>query len=737
MAEPPTPEFAPTNDLPTTTPPQRLGEDVPTPESDSSHLKAWGDFQLLQHMGHGGFGEVYRAWDPVLEREVALKLLLPRGLDPEQEFASIVAEARAMARIRHPNIVSVYGVDRRDGRVGFWSDFVRGHTLTVVIAMQGPMDDKTTSQIGVSLCDALAAVHNAGLLHRDIKASNAMRDDSGRILLMDFGLSQNLLAAAAVSGTPGYQAPEVLAGHPASVQSDIYAMGILLRFLATGGHSAAPGTERGQGSSTRLLLPASLEQIIQKATDRDPKLRYASAVQMREELRSLEKLQAETKTPANHGSLIRRKWLWVVTLVLVLLAAGVTFAPRLLRRAQNGAPGQGSPAYQDYLSAEDALLRYDKPGNTDKAIGLYLSVLQRSPNHALAEAGLARAYWRKYFDTSENKWADVATQAGDKAIEMNPNLAAVQMTVGMIHADQGKFDVGLQELQLALQLDPRSADVHAALGEAYRQQGRILDAKNELQTAIDLAPDNWRWPYLLGALQIDSGDFKSAEQNLNLALARTADNTRVLYNLGIVYQKEERLPEAQAVLEKAIDLDPNVDSMQALGLTLLLQGNNQQAINVYRRAAGLKTAGYEAWGNLAAAYQRSGQYPKETREAYQMAVALALAQIKNTPENPYLVSVLGQYYANLQDANDALKCLRKSVVLAPHDPDVLERVAESYEVLGEREEALNFISQALKLGFSIRYVKSVPTLKALREDPSAPEVIREPRNSNQPHGDQR
>jgi eukaryotic-like serine/threonine-protein kinase len=107
MAEPPTPEFAPTNDLPTTTPPQRLGEDVPTPESDSSHLKAWGDFQLLQHMGHGGFGEVYRAWDPVLEREVALKLLLPRGLDPEQEFASIVAEARAMARIRHPNIFSV------------------------------------------------------------------------------------------------------------------------------------------------------------------------------------------------------------------------------------------------------------------------------------------------------------------------------------------------------------------------------------------------------------------------------------------------------------------------------------------------------------------------------------------------------------------------------------------------------------------------------------------------------
>src|SRR5262249_38063967 len=95
--------------------------------------RMWGDFQLLQRLGAGGFGEVYRAWDPVLEREVALKLLLPRGLDPEREYAAIVAEARAIARVRHPNIVSVYGVDRRDGRVGFWSDFVRGQTLADMI----------------------------------------------------------------------------------------------------------------------------------------------------------------------------------------------------------------------------------------------------------------------------------------------------------------------------------------------------------------------------------------------------------------------------------------------------------------------------------------------------------------------------------------------------------------------------------------------------------------------------
>src|ERR1700743_114827 len=186
----------------------------------SGKVTVWGNFQLLQLLGRGGFGEVYRAWDPVLEREVAGKLLLSRGMDPEQEFTSMVAEARAMAKVHHPNIVPVYGVDRREGRVGFWSEFVRGRTLNALIAAQGVMDERAAAATIGALCDALGAVHAAGLLHRDIKPGNAMRDESGRVLLMDFGLSQNLLAGSGWSGTPAYMAPEVAAGHAATVQSD-------------------------------------------------------------------------------------------------------------------------------------------------------------------------------------------------------------------------------------------------------------------------------------------------------------------------------------------------------------------------------------------------------------------------------------------------------------------------------------------------------------------------------------
>jgi serine/threonine protein kinase len=106
-------------------------------------LDHWGPFERLQRVGRGSFGEVYRAFDPTLQRHVALKLLLPGSLNRDDEAVALLREARAMARVRHPNVVPIYGVDRHDGRVGFWSDFVQGKTLAELLAAQGPLGPVT------------------------------------------------------------------------------------------------------------------------------------------------------------------------------------------------------------------------------------------------------------------------------------------------------------------------------------------------------------------------------------------------------------------------------------------------------------------------------------------------------------------------------------------------------------------------------------------------------------------
>ena len=694
------------------------------PEGDPRH---WGDFQLLQRLGQGSFGEVWRAWDPVLEREIALKLLLPRGMNPEQEFAAVVAEARAMARVRHQNIVSVYGVDRRGGRVGFWSDFVRGRTLTQIVHADGQLSARDTLAIGSALCQALAAVHHAGLLHRDIKASNAMMDADGRVLLMDFGLSHDLQISSDFGGTPNYMAPEIRAGDSPTVRSDLYAMGVLLLFLSTGDYpltdcrtADTPASWTVSGDEPTV---AALRTIIDTATQPDPRARYPSAAAMGQALAAaVEATPAPGRTP--HPAGLGRTIAWIAGAAILLIGVALAiFLPRL-RRAASGTPAAGSPAYQDYLAAEADLDRYDKPGNTQKAIALYQQTLQRAPDFALAQAGLARADWRMYLDTSASKWANEAMQAAARADEINSALAPVKMTLGDIHVDQGQFGLGMQELEQAESLDPDSPDVHAALAEAYRQQGRLADAKKEYQAAMDLDPGEWRWPYLLGAMQIDSGDYPRAEASLQSALQKTPDNARILYDLGLAYRKQNRFADARSAYEKAIALDPRSDTMMALGAVMLLQGDQAGAVREYQRAVSLDPEDWNAWGNLAIALSWNGIAPPDSVLAYRKAVALGDAQLKTTPDDPYLLSVLGNDYAALHYPGLALPLVRKSLALAPNDPDILERGADSLESLGHREEALEDLTRALRLGFSVDYVKKVPTFRALRRDPRAPRQIR-------------
>ncbi len=688
---------------------------VPQPAA-GQELARWGPFQLMQRIGRGAFGEVYRAWDPVLERDVALKLLLPRDLNAEQQYAEVVSEARALARVRHAGVVAAYGVDRHDGRVGFWSDFVRGRTLQRIVETTGPLPANEVAAIGIAVCDALSAVHGEGLLHRDIKASNCMRDENGRVLLMDFGLSQDLRQAVGFAGTPNYMAPELLAGQGATVQSDLYALGVLLWFLCTGTYPSA----QAAGTSA---IPAPLEKVIQKAIERDPSQRWVSAAKMGEELTAA---QANLKGLSDGARPQRfaRRWWWAGLGAAVLIAGGLILFPMLRNQARAKAAGATPATYQDYLTAEATLDRYDKPGNTEKAIDLFQSILQRSPNFALAEAGLARADWRMYRNTSKQQWADQANQAAASAEKMNAGLAPVELTLGNLNIAQGHAGLGMQELQEALQLDPMNAEAHAGLAEAYRVQGRMDDAKKEFQVAIDLAPEEWRWLYLRGALELDAGNYKDAESDFKTALDKTPDNALVLRNLGIAFRKENRLSEAQKAYEQSLQLNPQEDTMISLGNVLMLEEKIPEAIDMFHRAVQVDPSDWFAWGELALAqYWKNGD-SADTRNAFATAIEKGQAQLKTTPNDPFLISSLASWYGHIHQQAAALPLIRKSLVLAPHDPDVLENAAESYELIGNRTEALRLIGQALQYGLPVDYARRIPELKALRADPRSPQPIR-------------
>ena len=196
----------------------------------------WGHLVLVRKIGEGAYGEVYEALDTWLDHPRALKLLKPE-VASRASAPQILHEARKLVRVRHPNVVMVHGADRHDGRVGFWMDLIEGQTLEQRVK-EGRLSAGEATYIGRELCRAVAAVHQANLLHRDIKAQNVMRaSDGGRIILMDFGAGEFRDAPrldARPHGTPLYLAPELLTGGAAAIESDIYALGVLLFYLVSG-----------------------------------------------------------------------------------------------------------------------------------------------------------------------------------------------------------------------------------------------------------------------------------------------------------------------------------------------------------------------------------------------------------------------------------------------------------------------------------------------------------------------
>ncbi len=252
----------------------------------------WGPLDVYESVGRGRFGAVYRAIDPRLDRPVALKLRQvgsdsdPGATSPRQ----FLEEARQMARVRHENVVSVFGADVFGGRVGIWTEFVEGQTLEDEIDdLDRGFDCETISHVGAQVARALSAVHESGLLHGDVSARNILHENGGRVLLADFGSASDLTAPSRLQvGTPLYAAPEVLIGQSPSVRSDLYSLSVLLYRLAANrfpyhGDSLA---ELIAAAAARQL-PAwpktlghewtGLREAIERGLDPNPALRWPSA----------------------------------------------------------------------------------------------------------------------------------------------------------------------------------------------------------------------------------------------------------------------------------------------------------------------------------------------------------------------------------------------------------------------------------------------------------------------------
>ncbi|HEX5445793.1 MAG TPA: serine/threonine-protein kinase, partial [Pirellulales bacterium] len=257
--------------------------------------RQFGDFELLEELGRGGMGIVYKAQQPSLGRTVALKMILRGELASAADIARFHSEAASAARLQHPSIVPVYEVGEQDGRPYFAMKCIEGTTLGRRLS-EGPLPPREAAELLLPVCRAIQNAHQQGILHRDLKPSNILIDGQGHPHVTDFGLAKEVAAetqltrSGAILGTPSYMAPEQAAGNRGQLgpASDVYSLGAILYHMLTG----RPPFQAASAVDTVLLvleqdpLPPrlvnphadrALEMIALHCLQKPPLLRYASA----------------------------------------------------------------------------------------------------------------------------------------------------------------------------------------------------------------------------------------------------------------------------------------------------------------------------------------------------------------------------------------------------------------------------------------------------------------------------
>ena len=367
--------------------------------------RAISHYSITEKLGEGGMGVVYRARDLTLDRDVALKFLTLQRLEQDPlAREKVLREARTISALNHPNICTIYEVGEDDGQPYLAMEFVEGHSLSQEI-LTGPLSSDVVVRYGTQLADALAHAHERGIVHRDLKSGNVWVTPSGRLKLLDFGLSQRLVDQNvsedttkfdgvwddqhSVTGTLPYMAPELLRGQEADQRTDVWALGVVLYEMATGKRPFRGGTAYELSASILREpmppivppVPPVLQAVIEKCLDKDPTQRYRSGGEVRAALEAAATASRSERIPfaalalqeTEDRSNRSRKRLWYGVAIfgaVVALIAGTVWVVGKREKNRAAIPGaiqsvavlplenlSGDPS-QDYFSdgMTDALI---------------------------------------------------------------------------------------------------------------------------------------------------------------------------------------------------------------------------------------------------------------------------------------------------------------------------------------------------------------------------------------------
>jgi len=712
-------------------------------------------YRVLEQVGAGAMGVVYRAHDERLDRDVALKVLPPGTVVDPAVRRRFRKEALMLSKLNHPNIATIHDFDDDEGTDFLIEEFVDGLSLDAMLGA-GPLSETEILRLGSQLADGLAIAHDHGVIHRDLKPANLRITPEARLKILDFGLAdilrgdvgpdavtQSFSETRAIVGTLPYMAPEQLLKRKFDVRTDIWATGCVLFEMATGrrpflgsGPALTEAIVHQPAASASKLNPrisAGLDAVIQKCLEKDPERRYSCAREIAVDL-------GRASTPMR----TRSRWGWrskaalLVALAAFMAAlAGKPWLQGIFQKITAVGPKDAvltiSPAvpHELYLAGMKDLERWDKPKSLDSAERKLQQSVRADPKFALGFSALAEVDWARYRLNHDSRWIDEAEKNCLRAAQLNQQLPAVYTTLARIHNGRGQYNLALEEIQRAQSLAPRDPDVMLTQAAILAEMGQADKAEDIYKTAAALRPQNWDGFYEFGAFFYRQGRNADAAENFEAALQITPDNALVHAALGGVLQLMEEYTEAEEHLKRSIELQPSYAAYTNLGAFYLRRRRWEEAASATRQALKINASDWNAWANLGLACEWLNR--TQEADAANREERLRLEELlKVRSDDPDVEAELGRLYSRQHLKERALPLIQAALTRSPDDPNILSTAAEADENLGNRGAALQLLKKALTRGWTLEQLQNVPNFRKLLLDSRFREITRELANNSNP-----
>ncbi|MCP3959054.1 MAG: protein kinase [bacterium] len=746
-------------------------------------------YQLIEKIGEGGMGVVWRAIDSRLGREVAIKMLSGELAGDAERVARFEREARAIAALNHPNIITIYSVDEAEGRPFFTMELIDGQPLSRLIPGGGlPLD--RLFQIAIPLADAVYAAHARGITHRDLKPGNIMVTGDGRVKVLDFGLAryleehgapgeepptEALSSEGSVLGTLAYMSPEQIRGQGVDGRTDVYSLSVVLYHMATG---VSPYQSRNSAdliaqvlrddpspaSELVRTLPRQLSRIIRHGMQKDPRRRFQTVLDLRNEL---EDLRIEL---AGDG-LARR-----------LEPGGGTFRARPSSVAVLPLDNLSGDPDQDYFAdgmtdaliadlarigalkviSRTSVMQYKGARKPLREIAMALGVgavvegsVLRSGQRVritaeLIDAATDRLLWAETYERDLGDVLDLQSEVASAIarkilVKLTPREKTQLKSAGPVNPEaheatlRGRYfwykrtpesvKKGLQYFERAIEADPAHARAWTGIADSY-----IVDGGRFLSVPPDVAYGRAR-EAALEAVKLNDGlaeahtslaavltdydwDWQGADREYRRAIELNPNyvtaHSWYAEHLSRMGRHEEAIREA----EIARELDPlSLITNSIVAWILFFARRYDRAIEEARKTLELDPDFVAAHRVLGWAHEETGEY-EAAIEAHRRASALSQG-------SPAFKGPLGRAYAMAGRQDEARQVLDELAILGKRTPISSFDVCLIHLALGGRDRAMEWLNRAFEEHSDhLAYLNVNPRLDALRDDPRFQELVR-------------